>query len=460
MTTVLAQLSYSLLLCYGFHAFLVLGHPATPPSSNQKCAIPTTFADKTASYKCKGDTAGKSCHKTGDSSVPQYTTAAFECKTGYVREEGKTFHSVCIDTEWQPPIAKCSKRCDKLKPVNVELKCSYRGVEVQCDDNLLPGTKVRPTCTVLHTHEDSAPSYEEITCKQDGKWDHELFSCVPDCGKPFAYAEPLIAFGEPEKYGESPWHVAVYDISKNDKILICGGTIISPQLVVSAAHCFHDERSHDKLDANKYEIIVSKVTRNYTIRDNGSQKNYKIKEIRFPKKGFIGSNNYMANNIALLILIEKIAMGPTVMPACVDWTGIKNIPPNEDTPGKIVGWGLNENVTYNEILHTTNLPYISYERCLKLLTDHGKPYLTLDKFCAGKKNGPTVEVGDSGGGLVFLEKNHYFIRGLLVSKTSDNPSEAIFTDLNDHVDWMISVRNEIEPHIIQKQTTLEFKNKN
>lgn len=60
-----------------------------------------------------------------------------------------------------------------------------------------------------------------------------------------------------------------------------------------------------------------------------------IKEIRFAKKGFHGLSNYMTNNIALVILDEKIAMGPTVMPACVDWTGRKKIPPTEDTPGKV-----------------------------------------------------------------------------------------------------------------------------
>lgn len=74
--------------------------------------------------------------------------------------------------------------------------------------------------------------------------------------------------------------------------------------------------------------------------------------------------------------------------------------------------------------------------------------------------GPTVEAGDSGGGLMFLEKNHYFIRGLLALKSKSNPWLALFTDFNDHVDWMLSVRNEVEQDVIQKETTLGFKNKN
>ncbi|XP_065210345.1 modular serine protease-like [Planococcus citri] len=433
----------------------VYGQPTSTSSpSNQKCAVPATFIDKTVSYKCKAE-AGKVCHKNGDIAVPQYTTAAFECKPGYEREDGKKFQSVCIDNEWQPPIDNCIKKCDKLNPISVDLRCTYRGSEIECDGNLLPGTKVRPTCKPLHTHEGAAPTYEEITCKQDGKWDHALFSCRPDCGTPFSNAEPLIAFGEPEEYGDSPWHVAIYN-EKN--VLICGGTIISPHLVATAAHCFYNENNATKSDPKHYEIIVSKVTRNYTTKDNGIQKNYKVKEIRYSKNGFVGNQNNYENNIALLILSEELVMGPTVMPACVDWSGTKKIPPMEGTQGKFVGWGKNANDTWSEILHTASLPFISYEKCLKLLPSSVKHFLTSDRFCAGSEKGASVQPGDSGGGLMFLEKNHYFIRGILALKIHGSWT-ALFTDLNKHVDWMLSVRNEVENDVIIKQTTVDFKTK-
>lgn len=46
--------------------------------------------------------------------------------------------------------------------------------------------------------------------------------------------ESLISEGVEETFGNSPWHVAVYDIrDKEDMKLICGGTIITQRIIVS-----------------------------------------------------------------------------------------------------------------------------------------------------------------------------------------------------------------------------------
>lgn len=45
---------------------------------------------------------------------------------------------------------------------------------------------------------------------------------------------PLIEGGVPEERGEAPWHVAIYKKSENSgKTLICGGTVISSNIVLS-----------------------------------------------------------------------------------------------------------------------------------------------------------------------------------------------------------------------------------
>ena len=72
--------------------------------------------------------------------------------------------------------------------------------------------------------------------------------------------------------------------------------------------------------------------------------------------------------------------------------------------------------------------------------------------------GATVQLGDSGGGLMFQEKNRYYIRGIVSSKPTAS-WVVMFTDINIHIDWILSVRNEVEPNIIKKEITLGFKNK-
>lgn len=44
--------------------------------------------------------------------------------------------------------------------------------------------------------------------------------------------QELISGGKPERFGDSPWHVGIYDVDKHFSC-ICGGTIISARIILS-----------------------------------------------------------------------------------------------------------------------------------------------------------------------------------------------------------------------------------
>ncbi|XP_065204421.1 uncharacterized protein LOC135834470 [Planococcus citri] len=424
----------------------------TKRAADGSCAIPPVTADKTITYSCDGNDS-TSCNSNG--LVREFSVALMVCNPGYFATNDAELESHCYNRKWKPNFPKCLRMCDKLNPINVDLQCYHRGVNIPCDTNtLLAGTIIRPTCMPLHTYRDFVPTYHEITCQEDGKWDKNLFSCVPECGRPYSNPTALISGGVEEKFGDSPWHVAVYN---QVKILICGGTIINPYLIISAAHCFQDQSSNRK-DSSNYEIIVSKFTREYSVIDNHNQKTFKLKEIRYSSKGYFGINNYFAADIAILILQEKLTISPTVLPACVDWASLSaNRYPPENTPAKVVGWGKNEHGKLSEKLQTVNLPYISRERCLNTVPDEFKAFITFDKFCAGSENGPGVLQGDSGGGLLFRENNLYYLRGVVSLKQPTSTAVAAFTDLADHIDWILAVRNEVEREMINRESTLPIR---
>ncbi|XP_065210570.1 clotting factor C-like [Planococcus citri] len=344
-----------------------------------------------------------------------------------------------------------SEICDKLNPVNVDLACYRNNASIDCNAPLITGDRVRPTCKQFHTYKRFVPINEELVCQEDGKWDNILFSCVPECGRTLTTFSLLS--NTTEWHWDSPWHVAIYDITKN--LLICGGTIINPYLIVSAAHCFHDSINQKKLPEENYEIVVGKYTRNYTLKDHPDQKSFKIKEIRFSNKGYFAAQTNFENDIAILILNGKIEISWIALPACIHW--IHTHHPREDTPGKAVGWGFNEFGKLNEKLQTGILPFISNKRCTSIVPKDFKPYITYDKFCTGSKiGGDGPRQGDDGGGLIFKEGAFYYIRGI-VSIMHSSTDIAAFTDLADHITWISSVRNEVEQDIIKNETTLASK---
>lgn len=70
--------------------------------------------------------------------------------------------------------------CDELTPINVDLKCYHKNIQINCSStSLLAGDRVQPTCKSLYTFSDFVPSYKEIICQENGKWNKDLFSCSP-----------------------------------------------------------------------------------------------------------------------------------------------------------------------------------------------------------------------------------------------------------------------------------------
>ncbi|KAK7572096.1 hypothetical protein V9T40_014568 [Parthenolecanium corni] len=291
--------------------------------------------------------------------------------------------------------------CKPLKPKNVDLACFRKTLKVDCDGPLKGDTTVRPRCKPYH-QEEYPVFYRDITCQEDGEWTRPLFSCISECGKIYKKVTKLILSGNtPQKYEDAPWNVAIYDISEKDKPLICGGTIISPHLIISV-------------------------------------------------KGYGGSLTNYAANIVIIWLNQIITLSHGVLPACIRWAANGASSPSENALGKIYGWGLNENGNFSEILLTANIPYISYPKCVRIAQPDFKESISLDKFCAGTETGLGARSSNIGCGLFFLDANTglYYVQGILSNKDPSGTSLAAFTDLAQYIDW-INNRECISIHVGQ-----------
>ncbi|XP_060871702.1 uncharacterized protein LOC132945906 isoform X2 [Metopolophium dirhodum] len=281
-------------------------------------------------------------------------------------------------------------------------------------------------------------------CMGKGKWFSTSRKLCFNCGKMYNINNGMINDGETALNGMAPWNVGVYrfNIRKSNYDLICGGSIISPNLVVSAAHCFWKKGiSSNKISVNDglYKIAVGKYSRNFTIIDNEFTKIMNV-EIVYLNEHYYGASGYYADDIAIIMLKTRISFSIGVTPVCVNWSGINTITNGDE--GKIVGWGKTEKGIESPILQEASLLYIDHSSCRKMYTNGFERFVTVDKFCAGSAMGGGVLQGDSGAGLSFLYSNSYYLTGVASIKDQEsNDSVAVFTEIKHHIKWIRSVYN-------------------
>ncbi|XP_013813325.1 ovochymase-2 [Apteryx mantelli] len=266
----------------------------------------------------------------------------------------------------------------------------------------------------------------------------------PKCGQKFHETKPWSYFnlftrivgGNQVKRGSHPWQVSLKRRQKH----FCGGTLVSAQWVVTAAHCILDRNllQYLKVTAGEHDL---------RIRENGEQTlpvKYVIKHPNFdPRRPM----NY---DVALLKLDGAFNFSASVLPACLPDPGEKF------EAGYICtacGWGrLNENGILPQVLYEVNLPILNSKECSRALSTLKKPIQDDTIICAGfPDGGKDACQGDSGGpllcrrrhgawtlagviswgmgcarGWVNNEKKQHYRRG----------SPGIFTDLSAVLSWI------------------------
>ncbi|NXW31169.1 OVCH2 protein, partial [Phaetusa simplex] len=271
-----------------------------------------------------------------------------------------------------------------------------------------------------------------------------FYSSDPKCGqqvqetKLWSYLNLFtrIVGGNQVKQGSHPWQVSLKRRQKH----FCGGTIVSAQWVVTAAHCL--------LDRNVLQYLsVTAGEHDLRIRENGEQTlpvKYVIKHPNFDPR------RPMDYDIALVKLDGAFNFSSSVLPACLPDPGEKF------EAGYICtacGWGrLNENGVLPQVLHEVNLPILNSKECSRALSTLKKPIRGDTIMCAGfPDGGKDACQGDSGGPLLCRSKRGAWTLAGVISwgmgcargwisnekkKHHNRGSPGIFTDLSAVLSWV------------------------
>ncbi|XP_075383998.1 suppressor of tumorigenicity 14 protein [Tenrec ecaudatus] len=247
-----------------------------------------------------------------------------------------------------------------------------------------------------------------------------------DCGQRSFSRQSRVVGGENADEGEWPWQVSLHALGQGH---VCGASLISPNWLVSAAHCHTDDKGFSYSDPTMWTAYLG--LHDQSKRSAPGVQEHKLKRIiRHPN-----FNDFTFDyDLALLELEEPAEYSNVVRPICLpDATHVF-------PAGKaiwVTGWGhTKEGGSAALILQKGEIRVINQTTCEGLLPQQ----LTARMMCVGYLSGGVDSCqGDSGGPLSSVEADGRIFQAGVVSwgegcARRDKP--GVYTKLSLFRDWI------------------------
>ncbi|XP_058401109.1 transmembrane protease serine 4 isoform X4 [Diceros bicornis minor] len=238
------------------------------------------------------------------------------------------------------------------------------------------------------------------------------------CGE--SLKAPRVVGGEKASVDSWPWQVSI----QYNKQHICGGSILDPHWILTAAHCF---RKH--LDVSNWKVRA------------GSDKLGNFPSLPVAKIFIIEHNTTYPKekDIALVKLQFPLTFSGTVRPICLPFSDEK-LPPA--TPLWVIGWGFTEQDggKMSDTLLQASVQVIDSARCNAEDAYQGE--VTEKMLCAGVlEGGVDTCQGDSGGPLMYHSDQWQVVGIVSWGHGCGGPgTPGVYTRVTAFLNWIYSVR--------------------
>lgn len=251
-----------------------------------------------------------------------------------------------------------------------------------------------------------------------------VVASVYGCGRPtFPPVLNRVVAGEDVRPHSWPWQVSLQSDSSGRWSHVCGGTLISSEWVLSAAHCINDRYNY-RVELGKHSL---KVTEEGSIASEAativSHEDYNVLLSR--------------NDIALIKLSSPVTFSDTIMPACL---------PDQDVilphgaQCYVTGWGrLSTSGALADILQQALLPVVGHDICSQ--PEWWSVLATEKMVCAGGDGITAGCNGDSGGPLNCQNPDgSWDVHGVVSFGSGQGcnvlQKPTVFTKVSSYIDWI------------------------
>ncbi|GCC37580.1 hypothetical protein chiPu_0016084 [Chiloscyllium punctatum] len=224
-----------------------------------------------------------------------------------------------------------------------------------------------------------------------------------------------IVHGSNAEVGSAPWQVMLF--RKRPQQMLCGGSLVSDQWVITAAHCVLYPPWDKNFTENDVVVRLGKHKR--TGYETDTEKVVAVDKI-IVHRNYEWQTN-LNRDIALLHLKKPIVFTQYISPVCLPTKELTRRLLHRQHLGRITGWGnlqetfVNTATSLPEVLQVIQLPIISQQHC----TLSTSIQVTKNMFCAGfppeaNQRGDACE-GDSGGPFVMKNPNNrrWYLMGIV-----------------------------------------------
>jgi len=214
---------------------------------------------------------------------------------------------------------------------------------------------------------------------------------------------------------------------------MCAATILSPTVLVSAAHCFNEKWEDDSWYVRVGDNYIAKSdAEEQTFQINVVMKHPRFRPLSLPE----GDGR---NDIALLQIRSRkgvsISFSKYVSPSCLPDQNTR-LSKWRNRHCEIAGWGMmeyNNTRSYPDSVRAARIRVnkVSHRKCDSL---YGRDVSKTGKFCAGGKVDACQE--DSGGPLMCLDGGRYILVGIVSSGKGCGIYPGLYTEVSKYRDWI------------------------